>query len=99
MAIRHVVLIRFNDDASSEDRDRICQMYQEIAERCGGVEAGILEFVAKPSIDQRKCHLVEVALFRDREALELFRVHPEHHKLTDLLKTVASWWVGNFETD
>ena len=97
-----MVLIRFRDDASTEAHQQIYDMYQRIAEECGGSEAGILEWQVEWNLVQppkRKCDLVEVALFTSIEAIEQFRLHPKHKELTDLLQRVADWWVGDCETD
>lgn len=99
MAIRHVVLIKFNPDTSEGDRKKVYDLYQGIVEACGGKEAGILEFVVRESLDKRKADLVEIALFDDQAALENFRTHKTHAELTNLLRTTANWWVGNFEID
>lgn len=70
----HVVLISFRDYASSEQRDEALLRLQELAQRCGGSGAGILFWKVAFNLDQRKnWHLVEVALFRDNDALQQFR--------------------------
>lgn len=98
-AIRHVVLIKFNKETSESDKKKVYDLYQEIAGACGGKEAGIKEFIVRESLDKRKTDLVVVALFDSRAALENFRIHKKHSELTDLLRMVANWWVGNFEID
>lgn len=44
---------------------------------------------------RKKVHLVEIAMFKDNEALQAFRVHPKHRELTDMLSKVADWQVGD----
>lgn len=95
--LRHVVLIKFNPDVPKETREEVHNLYQKITEACGGKEAGILEFIVEWSLDKRTSDLVEIALFDSPEALGNFRTHKAHVELTNLLHTVANWWVGNFE--
>ena len=93
----HIVLISFLETASAEARQEIYDMYQEIAEKCGGKNAGILYFKVEWNLDLRKgVHLVEVAVFSSNESLQAFRVHPAHAELTNKLRDLADWKVGDF---
>jgi hypothetical protein len=92
----HVVLISFHEEASQAVRQEVCDRYQTLAEECGGKEAGILLFKVEHNLDLRKgVHLVEIAIFRDNDALQAFRVHPTHKELTDVLCQCADWQVGD----
>jgi hypothetical protein len=92
----HVVLISFRDEATTEQRQRIYDDYQDLGERCGGPAAGILFWQVGHNLDQRKnWHLFELALFRDDAALQRFRTHPEHAKITTVLRDIADWVVGD----
>lgn len=94
----HVVLISFHGNAPEAVRQEVYQRYQTLAEECGGEDAGILLFKVEQNLDLRKnVHLVEIAAFRSNEDLQLFRVHPKHKELTDILCTVADWQVGDIE--
>jgi hypothetical protein len=96
MTLRHVALISFRPCTPPELQEKIFNTYQTVAEDCGGVSAGILEFQVGKNLDLRKgVHLVEFAEFRDNEALQAFRVHPKHKALTDILREVADWQVGD----
>jgi 23S rRNA A2030 N6-methylase RlmJ len=101
MSLCHVVLISFkpfNPDATDWMRKDVYDRYQTIAEECGGVDAGILFFAVERNLDLRKgVDLVEVALFRDNDALQAFRVHPKHQELTDVLRQCANWQVGDID--
>lgn len=94
-----MVLISFKDETPIAQRQQIYDLYQTLAEECGGMDAGILYFLVAPNLDQRKnVHLVEIALFRSNEDLQLFRQHPKHTELTTILKDIADWQVGDLMT-
>ncbi len=93
----HVVLISFRPETPEEVRESVYECYQTLAEKCGGREAGIVSFTVERNLDLRKgIHLVELAVFRDDAAFQAFRAHPEHTKITDVLRDVADWQVGDF---
>ncbi len=95
-ALWHVLLIKFNTDTAQEAKDRIFGLYQTLATDCGGKEAGILYFKVERNLDLRKnIELVEIAIFRDNEALQAFRVHPLHVTLAQDLSKIADWQVGD----
>ena len=92
----HVVLISFRTEATQEQRQRIFDDYQVLGERCGGKDAGVLFWQVDHNLDQRKhWHLVEFAVFRDDDAFQRFREHPAHNELTEVLRKIADWAVGD----
>lgn len=92
----HVVLISFHANASGSAMQEVYDRYQTLAEECGGAGEGILHFQVNHNLDQRKgVHLVEIAVFRSNEDLQRFRMHPRHVELTDILKSIADWQVGD----
>ena len=98
----HVALISFRENTSEDTKRTIQAMYATLAEDCGGIEAGILSFKIGPNQDLRRkvgyvWDLVEVAVFRDDEALQAFRNHPKHKAITDVLSTCADWVVGDLK--
>jgi hypothetical protein len=99
MALRHIVLIAFKPETSEKVQREIFNRYQTLDEDCGGKDAGILSWRVAWNLDMRKgIHLVEVADYVDNAALQAFRVHPKHQELTNILREVADWWVGDFLT-
>ena len=93
----HVVLISFKKETPDEVRQDIYDRYQVLGQLFGGPVAGLLYWKVGHNLDLRKnVHLMEVAVFTDKEALERFRVHPKHKELTDILCKVADWQVGDF---
>ena len=92
----HVVLISFQESVQETSREEVYNRYQTLAVDCGGREAGIIFFKVEKNLDPRKgAHLVEIAVFRDNEALQQFRVHPKHKELTEILCRIADWQVGD----
>jgi len=99
-ALWHAVLISFRKDASPAVRHEIYSRYQTIAKECGGRAAGILLWKVEGNFDLRKGdHLLEIAVFESKEALEAFRAHPKHKELTDILREVADWRLGDIPCD
>ena len=99
-ALWHVVLLSFGESVPEEKRGRVYDMYQTLDRDCGGAEAGILFWKVERNLDLRKnVHLVEIAIFRDNDALQAFRAHPKHKELTDFISVDldTKWWVGDFE--
>lgn len=100
MALWHAVLISFGSDVPEEMREEIYTKYQTLDRACGGEEAGILFWKVEKNLDLRKnVHLVELAIFKDNNALQAFRFHPGHKEITDLVSASpqTKWWVGDFE--
>jgi hypothetical protein len=92
----HVVLISFRAEATPEQRQQVFADYQGLGEKCGGKDAGILFWQVDHNLDQRKhWHLVEFAVFRDDDAFQRFREHPAHNELTEVLRKIADWAVGD----
>lgn len=93
----HVVLIKVRPDCPANVREDIYRRYQTIREEAGGTQAGILHFALEENLDTRKgITWVEVAYFRDDAALQAFRAHPAHAAITDRLREVADWFVGDY---
>ena len=94
--LHHVILISFLSEAEESIKNEIIKRYSTLGFDCGGYEAGILFWSAKPNKDLRKnIHLVEVAIFKDDESFENFKKHPKHVEVVELLKTSANWFVGD----
>jgi hypothetical protein len=97
-ALVHSVLVSFRDNASQEQRDQIVSQYQAFGGTCGGAKEGILFWQAGFNLDQRKnWHLVQFAIFRDNDALQRFRSHPAHAKLSEVMSPLGDWAVGDIE--
>lgn len=92
----HIVLIKYKDGTPQTTKDRVYALYQGLAEACGGREAGILYCAVRNNLDLRKgVELSELMFFEDNDALQRFRVHPKHGEITDILREVADWTVGD----
>ena len=96
-ALWHVVLISFRPNATQATRKEVYSRYQTLDEDCGGKAAGVLFWKVDHNLDLRKSvHLVEIAIFKNDDALQKFRMHPAHKAFTEnLLSKVADWTVGD----
>ena len=96
----HVVLISFAPHTPYKIKLMILRRLQTLGSDCGGEDAGILLWIARLNLDQRKgVQLVEIAVFENNAALQAFRCHPMHKKFTDMLREVADWQVGDITHD
>lgn len=97
-AIVHSVLVSFRNHASKEQRDQLVSRYRTLGEMCGGAKEGVLFWQAGVNLDQRKnWHIVQFAIFRDNDALQHFRIHPAHAELSEIMRPIADWAVGDLE--
>jgi hypothetical protein len=95
----HVVLISFRSILGADHRALAADRHRLLGEQCGGRPAGIMHWQVAENLDQRKgWHLVEFAVFRDRQAFEAFRRHPAHLAAGAVLSEIADWAVGDLET-
>ena len=92
MSLRHIVLFRVREGVGE---GRISAAIQAL-EALEGIP-GIIEWTVCRSQDQRKgAVIVQNSLFESQEALADFAVHPLHNASTDLLRTMADWWIGDY---
>jgi quinol monooxygenase YgiN len=90
---RHVVLFRFHDTTTAQQRQEVHRALQAL-----GAADGVLEWRVEESLDDRKGHvLIEDATFASREAFESFRSSAEHRAATEVLAPIADWLVGDYE--
>lgn len=95
-SLLHVVLVSFYPNMPTDIKQGIFESLWTLGTDCGGENAGVLFWQVGWNLDLRKnVHLVEVALFRDAEALEAFRQHPKHVEVGARLRAVADWQVGD----
>jgi hypothetical protein len=97
-ALVHAVLVSFRDHVSEAQREQIVAQYEKLGEVCGGEKEGILFWRAGINLDQRKnWHIVQFSIFRDNEAFQRFRYHPAHAMLSETLRQIADWSIGDIE--
>lgn len=95
----HTVLISFRVNTPEHVRREVHTAYQTLGEECGGARAGIVYWRVDWNLDTRKgVHVVEVVIFRDNEALQAFRSHPAHTRVTNVLSEHADWVVGDIHS-
>ena len=89
---RHIVLYRVHDDVPDTTVARAIDALRSLRDL-----PDILEWTVTLSDDRRKGRvIVENALFTHRDAIETFRTHPRHRDTSDLMRTIADWWVGDY---
>ncbi|MGM0612578.1 MAG: Dabb family protein [Bacteroidota bacterium] len=85
--IRHIVMFRLKDKAEKQENiqklKKAIEALEELIPEAKSIEVG-LNINEKPSAYD----LVLVSDFDNEEALERYRVHPEHQKVVDYIKQV-----------
>lgn len=92
--ICHVVMLKFREAASAEDRERAVAMLRSVPDRVPGVTEWRIGTQYAPP--EGRWDAVEIATFPDQETLLRFRAHPAHRELTDFMKDIADWHVVDF---
>ena len=90
MPLWHITFISFKEYTSEDAREKIFQDLQEMAENCGGNKAGILYWQVGKNLDLRKgVHLLVISVFDSQEALEKYKGHAAHERMTSALRLAA----------
>lgn len=98
--IVHSVLISFRQNVPDTQRENIISKYMILGDECGGQKEGILFWQVSKNMDQRKnWHLVELAVFRDRDALRHFQSHPAHARLGEIMSVCGDWVIGDVQIE
>lgn len=93
MPLRHIVLFRIRDGITE---DQIAVAIEALAAL--SVIPGLIEWTVRRSLDERKgTMIVENALFENSDALAAFALHPQHAASAALLRTIADWWIGDYD--
>lgn len=92
MRYRHIVLIRFREEAPVGIAADAEALLREL-----GLRSEVLEWTIERSVDTRKgLVLVENALFASLDSFHAWRASREHSNVTDLLGQHADWLVGDY---
>ncbi len=93
MPLRHIVLFRVRDEIGESQIASAIQALEALK-----VMPGLIEWTVRRSQDERKgVVVVQNSLFETRQALADFAAHPLHKVSADLLRTMADWWIGDYE--
>lgn len=91
-ALRHLVLFHVRPGTGEELISAALEGLRVL-----GNDPGLLEWRIELSLDTRKGPVIVVnALFRDRDALERFRVSDAHAESAARLAAMADWVVGDY---
>ena len=90
----HLVLFKIHDTVAQSDMDRAVALLADLGEGHAGIE----EWKVNSSIDTRKGRIIiEEAVFSSVEDYQRFKVSDSHVVVGDFMKTIADWWVGDYE--
>ncbi len=93
MPIRHIVLFRVYEGTEKDLIDAAVEGLKSLGEL-----PGILEWTIRLSTDERKgTIIVENALFENDRALAAFAADPRHQVSAERLRTMADWWIGDYD--
>jgi hypothetical protein len=87
--LRHIVMVRF------KDRERVEHLAFDFKDRLMALEDAIPELLkmevgVNVNTTPSAYDLVLVSDFEDEMALEIYRIHPEHLKVVEFMKSVTS---------
>ncbi len=88
--IKHIVMIRLKDTVSAEEKLRNAKNLKEAIEGLMGKipELASMEVGLNLSTKPSAYDLVLTSEFESVEALDMYRIHPEHKKVLELLYEV-----------
>jgi hypothetical protein len=90
--VRHIVMFRVYDTASDDDVLEAIDLLRGLKDL-----PGILEWRVELSEDRRKGRvIIEDSVFENFEAIDRFRVAPEHAVSSAKLASMADWLVGDY---
>ncbi len=96
----HILFVVFHQNTPEEERERILQLHKALGEKCGGAKAGIVMWKVEKNLDTRKgIHIIQMSIFKNKEAFENFRGHEAHKDFAQGFSKVADWIVGDFILD
>jgi hypothetical protein len=93
--VRHVVLCKFRNSVSAEQRENTMDMLCALGRSVSEVQEWSVGKQALPSATAYDVAIVSG--FENMEALERYRNHPNHVKVKDFLKGVADLVVVDYE--
>ena len=92
MAVRHIVMFRVYDTTADDDVAEAMDLLRGLKDL-----PGILAWRVELSEDRRKGRIIiEDSVFESFEAIDRFRVAPEHAVSSAKLASMADWLVGDY---
>ena len=90
--IRHIVMHKFYDEVSPEEKQAAIKMLRELPSRMPDFE--FIEWEVYEDIGREKnWDTVEIAVFKDEAQIDTFRNHPAHQEVGKVFKGIADWHV------
>lgn len=89
--LRHVVMVKAKDSFSTSEKNKKLNEFKDALEDLRGKikELKFLEVGMNINTKPDAFELILVTEFENETALDLYRVHPDHLKVLDLLKELA----------
>ena len=89
MAVKHIVLLKFNPDASSSERAHCAESFAKLATEIDGI-TGFEQGPNSSTEDRAKGfnHAATIT-FKDNAALDAYLPHPAHKAFVALLRTLT----------
>jgi len=86
--VKHIVMFDFKEENRAENLQRAKEMLEALIGTVPTLKS--MEVGINFSQEERAMNLSLYSEFDDKEGLEAYAVHPEHLKVVDFIKSVAS---------
>ena len=85
--IRHVIMWRFRDELDGMDKDQIMMAIEESFANLKDTVPEIISMSVERDIlrSERSFDMIYITEFESLEALERYRIHPEHVKVAEFI--------------
>ena len=86
--VKHIVMFDFKEENRAENLERAKEMLEALIGTVPTLKS--MEVGINFSQEERAMNLSLYSEFDDKDSLEAYAVHPEHLKVVDFIKSVAS---------
>jgi len=86
--IKHIVMINFKEENKQENIKEAKKMLEDLLQSVPSLNS--IEVGINFSTEDRSMDMSLYTEFNDRAGLELYAVHPEHLKVLDFIRSVAT---------
>ena len=90
----HIALVRLHEGVDEATQAEVVRRLEDIGQN----QPGLVSWFIHLSLDTRKGTIIaEEGIFEDHAAFERFRDSDQHHELGEFMKTVADWWIADYQ--
>ena len=93
--VRHVILFKFRASSSPQQRRQAVNMLKDLGSKIPEIREWSVGLQALPS--GKTYDMAQVSTFASLDALQQFKLHPEHVKVRNYLASVADWITVDYE--